>query len=281
MKTETTILGLDAALKSARLARKSIGLISAKGRLHQGHLSIIREARKLCDVVVVSIFVNPARFNAVQDYANYCSILSNDHYLLADMGCDLLFVPTVQQLYGDDLCRTKITVPGITDILCGQFHYGYFDDDITTLTKLFNIVQPGLAFLGQIDWQKIEIMRAIRRDLNLPVAIVAVPIFRDENGVVLSRCNTEFNDQQRRLAPLVYQSLLKAQQNLYAGQRLSCVLEEIYQTLQQSGFEIEYVQAYTPYLEPVIKFDQNIMLFVAVKLGIFRLKDNINVKYPS
>ncbi|KAA8731621.1 pantoate--beta-alanine ligase [Acinetobacter qingfengensis] len=279
MKTETTIQGLNAALASARLARKTIGFVPTMGNLHEGHLSLVREAKKLCDVVVVSIFVNPIQFGPNEDYDNYPRTLEADSHLLADVGCDLLFAPTVQQMYGDHVRKTSVVVSGITDLLCGQSRPGHFDGVATVVTKLFNIVQPNTAFFGQKDWQQLEVIRAMTRDLNLPLDIVGVPIARAEDGLALSSRNGYLTEQQRQQAPVIYQSLLAAKQSLQSGEDLSVVLQNIRDTLQQAGFEIDYVEAYTPHLQSVQQFNQDIMLFVAAKLGQPRLIDNLLVKY--
>ena len=144
MKVETTIQGLNAALAPARLARKTIGFVATMGNLHQGHLNLVQEARKLCDIVVVSIFVNPIQFGPNEDFDNYPRTLEADSHLLAEESCDVLFAPTVQQMYGDHQRKTTVCVTGITDVLCGASREGHFDGVATVVTKLFNIVQKVL-----------------------------------------------------------------------------------------------------------------------------------------
>ncbi len=149
MKTETTIQGLAASLNPARAARKIIGFVPTMGNLHEGHLTLVREAKKLCDVVVVSIFVNPTQFGPGEDFDNYPRTLEQDSRLLADVGCDIIFAPSVEQMYGTQPRLTNISVSQITDALCGSSRPGHFDGVALVVTKLFNIVQPNYAFFGQ------------------------------------------------------------------------------------------------------------------------------------
>jgi pantoate--beta-alanine ligase len=281
MKTETTIQGLNAALASARLARKTVGFVPTMGNLHQGHLNLVREAKKICDVVVVSIFVNPTQFGPNEDFEHYPRTLEADSHLLVDEGCDLLFTPTVQQIYADHGQKTRVVVGEITEILCGKTRANHFEGVATVVSKLLNIVQPNTIFLGQKDWQQLEVLRAMIRDLNFPVDVIGVAIARDEDGLALSSRNGYLSAEQRQVAPVIYQSLLAAQQALYAGQALAEVLQTIRQTLQQAGFVIDYVEAYSPQLQAVSQFDQDLVLFVAAQLGQPRLIDNLLVKYPS
>lgn len=281
MKTETTIQGLNAALAPARIARKTIGFVATMGNLHQGHLNLVREAKKLCDLVVVSIFVNPIQFGPNEDFDNYPRTLEADSHLLADVGCDVLFAPTIQQMYGDHERKTTVSVLGITDILCGQSRPGHFDGVATVVTKLFNIVQPNTAFFGQKDWQQLAIIRAMTRDLNYSIDIVGVPITRAEDGLALSSRNAYLTAEQRQVAPVIYQALTTAQQQLQQHIDLQQVLAQIDLTLVNAGFVVDYVKAYTPDLLPVTQFDQDIVLFIAAKLGSTRLIDNLLVKFSD
>lgn len=281
MKTETTIQGLNAALAPARIARKTIGFVATMGNLHQGHLNLVREAKKLCDLVVVSIFVNPIQFGPNEDFDNYPRTLEVDSHLLADVGCDVLFAPTIQQMYGDHERKTTVSVNGITEILCGQSRPGHFDGVATVVTKLFNIVQPNTAFFGQKDWQQLAIIRAMTRDLNFSIDIIGVPITRAEDGLALSSRNAYLTAEQRQVAPVIYQALTTAQQQLQQHTDLPQVLAQIDLTLVNAGFEVDYVKAYTPDLLPVTAFDQDTVLFIAAKLGSTRLIDNLLVKFSD
>ncbi len=278
MKTETTIQGLIASLNPARTARKIIGFVPTMGNLHEGHLNLVREARKICDVVVVSIFVNPIQFGPNEDFANYPRTLEQDSQLLADVGCDIIFAPSVEQMYGNQPRLTNISVSGITDDLCGQSRPGHFDGVAVVVTKLFNIVQPKFAFFGQKDYQQLAVIRQLVRDLNLPLEVIGVPIARAEDGLALSSRNGYLTAEQRQIAPTIYQTLKNAQQQLQQGMALAEVIETIKQQLTEAGFVVDYVEARTPDLKPIDEFNQDLVLFVAAKLGTTRLIDNLQVK---
>lgn len=281
MKTETTIQGLSASLTPARSARKIIGFVPTMGNLHEGHLNLVREARKLCDVVVVSIFVNPIQFGPNEDFENYPRTLEHDSHLLADVGCDIVFAPSVEQMYGNKPRFTNISVSDITNDLCGLQRPGHFDGVAVVVTKLFNIVQPNFAFFGQKDYQQLAVIRQFVRDLNIPLEVIGVPITRAEDGLALSSRNGYLTEEQRKIAPSIFQSLKAAEQELHNGVSLVEVLENIKHTLTQAGFIVDYVEARTPELQKIEAFNQNVILFVAAKLGTTRLIDNVQVKYTA
>lgn len=279
MKTETTIQGLTASLSPARSARKIIGFVPTMGNLHEGHLNLVREARKICDVVVVSIFVNPIQFGPNEDFENYPRTLEHDSHLLADVGCDIVFAPSVEQMYGNKPRLTNITVSDITNDLCGLQRPGHFDGVAVVVTKLFNMVQPNFAFFGQKDYQQLAVIRQFVRDLNIPLEVIGVPITRAEDGLALSSRNSYLSEQHRQVAATIFQSLKAAEQELQSGVTLADVLESIKHTLTQAGFIVDYVEARTPELQKIEAFDQDLVLFVAAKLGKTRLIDNLQVKY--
>ncbi|MGY6626353.1 pantoate--beta-alanine ligase [Acinetobacter johnsonii] len=279
MKTETTIQGLSASLNPARTARKSIGFVPTMGNLHQGHLNLVREAKKLCDVVVVSIFVNPIQFGPNEDFDSYPRTLEQDQRLLAEVGCDIVFAPSVEQMYGSSPRLTNITVSDITNDLCGLQRPGHFDGVAVVVTKLFNIVQPNFAFFGEKDYQQLAVIRQFVRDLNMPLEVMGVEIARAEDGLALSSRNGYLSEENRQKAPAIYQSLKAAEQSLQAGTALADVLANIKATLTQAGFVVDYVEARTPALQKLDAFDQDVVLFVAAKLGATRLIDNLKVKH--
>ena len=281
MKTETTIQGLSASLSPARSARKIIGFVPTMGNLHEGHLNLVREARKLCDVVVVSIFVNPIQFGPNEDFENYPRTLEQDSRLLADVGCDIVFAPSVEQMYGNKPRFTNISVSDITNDLCGLQRPGHFDGVAVVVTKLFNIVQPNFAFFGQKDYQQLAVIRQFVRDLNIPLEVIGVPITRAEDGLALSSRNGYLTEEQRKIAPSIFQSLKAAEHELHNGVSLVEVLENIQHTLTQAGFIVDYVEARTPELQNIEAFNQKVILFGAAKLGTTRLIDNVQVKYTA
>ncbi len=281
MKTETTIQGLTASLSPARAAKKMIGFVPTMGNLHEGHLTLVREAKKICDVVVVSIFVNPIQFGAGEDFDSYPRTLEQDSRLLVDVGCDIIFAPSVEQMYGSQPRLTNISVGQITDDLCGKSRPGHFDGVAVVVTKLFNIVQPDYAFFGQKDYQQLAVIRQLVQDLNIPLEVIGVPIVRAQDGLALSSRNGYLTEEQRATAPKIYQLLKQAEQDLHEGKALSAVLATISDQLTQAGFVVDYVEARQPNLQPIEQFTQNLVLFVAAKLGSTRLIDNLQVEYKT
>ncbi|MGV0887013.1 pantoate--beta-alanine ligase [Acinetobacter venetianus] len=281
MKTETTIQGLTASLAPARNTKKMIGFVPTMGNLHEGHLTLVRAAKKICDIVVVSIFVNPIQFGAGEDFDSYPRTLEQDSRLLADVGCDIIFAPSVEQMYGSQPRLTNISVGQITDDLCGKSRPGHFDGVAVVVTKLFNIVQPDYAFFGQKDYQQLAVIRQFVQDLNIPLEVIGVPIVRAEDGLALSSRNGYLSAEQREIAPTIYRLLKQAEQSLQEGKALSEVLANISAQLTQAGFVVDYVEARQPNLQPVEKFDRNLVLFVAAKLGSTRLIDNLEVDFKT
>ena len=281
MKTEITIQGLTASLAPARSTKKLIGFVPTMGNLHEGHLTLVRAAKKICDVVVVSIFVNPIQFGAGEDFDSYPRTLEQDSRLLADVDCDIIFAPSVEQMYGTQPRLTNISVGQITDDLCGKSRPGHFDGVAVVVTKLFNIVQPNFAFFGQKDYQQLAVIRQLVQDLNMPLEVIGVPIVRAEDGLALSSRNGYLSEQQRAIAPTIYQLLKQAEQQLHEGQALAQVLESISNQLTQAGFVVDYVEARQTNLQPIAQFDRNVVLFVAAKLGTTRLIDNLQVDFKT
>ena len=281
MKTETTIQGLTASLNPARSARKIIGFVPTMGNLHQGHLNLVREARKLCDVVVVSIFVNPIQFGPNEDFDNYPRTLEQDSHLLADVGCDIIFAPSVEQMYGHHPRLTNISVSGITNDLCGLQRPGHFDGVAVVVTKLFNIVQPNYAFFGQKDYQQLAVIKQLVRDLNMPIDVIGVPIARATDGLALSSRNGYLTEDERQTAPVIYKSLQAAEKQLHEAVPLADTLAFIRTELSNAGLVVDYVEARSTMLQKLDQFDQDVVLFVAAKLGKTRLIDNLQVKHSA
>lgn len=281
MKTETTIQGLTASLAPARTTKKLIGFVPTMGNLHEGHLTLVRAAKKICDVVVVSVFVNPIQFGAGEDFDSYPRTLEQDSRLLADVGCDIIFAPSVDQMYGKQPRLTNISVSQITNDLCGQSRPGHFDGVAVVVTKLFNIVQPDYAFFGEKDYQQLAVIRQLVQDLNIPLEVIGVPIVRAADGLALSSRNGYLSEEQRSIAPKIYQLLKQAEVGLGEGQSLSQVLANISTELTQAGFVVDYVEARQPNLQPIEEFDRDLVLFIAAKLGSTRLIDNLHINFKT
>ena len=281
MEFITTIENVRNTVNSWRKEGYTIGFVPTMGNLHEGHLTLVRAAKKICDVVVVSIFVNPIQFGAGEDFDSYPRTLEQDSRLLADVDCDIIFAPSVEQMYGTQPRLTNISVGQITDDLCGKSRPGHFDGVAVVVTKLFNIVQPNFAFFGQKDYQQLAVIRQLVQDLNMPLEVIGVPIVRAEDGLALSSRNGYLSEQQRAIAPTIYQLLKQAEQQLHEGQALAQVLESISNQLTQAGFVVDYVEARQTNLQPIAQFDRNVVLFVAAKLGTTRLIDNLQVDFKT
>jgi pantoate--beta-alanine ligase len=281
MKTETTVQGLAASLAPTRTAKKIIGFVPTMGNLHEGHITLVRAAKKICDVVVVSIFVNPTQFGVGEDFDSYPRTLDQDSRLLAEAGCDIVFAPSVEQMYGTHPRLTHIRVEGITNALCGQSRPGHFDGVALVVTKLFNIVQPDYAFFGEKDFQQLAVIRQFVQDLNIPLEVIGVPIVRADDGLALSSRNGYLSAEQRAIAPTIYQLLKQGEQQLRSGQILSQVLANISTELTKAGFIVDYVEARQPNLQAIEQFDRDVVLFVAAKLGSTRLIDNLQIDFKK
>ena len=274
------ISDLRAALQTYRVAQR-IALVPTMGNLHDGHLELVKIAKQHADIVVVSIFVNPIQFGVGEDFDSYPRTLEQDSLLLADVGCDIIFAPSVEQMYSTQPRLTNISVGKITDDLCGKSRPGHFDGVAVVVTKLFNIVQPDYAFFGQKDYQQLAVIRQLVQDLNMPLEVIGVPIVRAEDGLALSSRNGYLSKAQRAIAPTIYQQLQHAEQQLRAGERLSQVLANISNQLTQAGLVVDYVEARQPNLQAIDQFNQDVVLFVAAKLGATRLIDNLHIQFKT
>ncbi|MEY2862629.1 MAG: hypothetical protein RLY58_336 [Pseudomonadota bacterium] len=281
MKTETTLQGLHAALGPARAARKTIGFVPTMGNLHDGHLRLVQEARNRCDIVVVSIFVNPTQFGVGEDFENYPRTLEADSKLLFDANCDILFSPNVSQIYGDSPQHTTVQVDAIASDLCGKSRPNHFTGVATVVTKLFNIVQPNVAFFGEKDYQQLAVIRHLTRDLCFPIDIIGVPTMRATDGLALSSRNGYLTDSERQQAPLLYQTLNTIRQGLLAQPtEVETLADQGRQHLQHAGFDVDYLEIRTPLLGTPQADSREWVILVAARLGRTRLIDNLAVRVP-
>lgn len=278
MKTETTLQGLHAALGAARAARKSIGFVPTMGNLHEGHLRLVQEARNRCDIVVVSIFVNPTQFGQGEDFEHYPRTLEADSKLLFDAQCDILFAPNVQQMYGDGAQQTTVQVDSVAADLCGRSRVGHFTGVATVVTKLFNIVQPNVAFFGEKDYQQLAVIRHLTRDLCFPIDIIGVPTVRSADGLALSSRNGYLSTEQRRTAVAIYQTLQAIATQLKQGVLdYTMLCEQGTAQLVAAGFVVDYVEIRTPLLGLPDAHSTEWVVLIAAKLGKTRLIDNLTV----
>ncbi len=276
MNTLRTIAGAREALSEARGAGRRIGLVPTMGALHDGHLSLIRQARQQCDVVVVSLFVNPAQFNDSRDLTDYPRDMDRDAQLADTAGVDYLFAPEAEELYPEGFATT-VSVSGVTETLEGASRgQAHFDGVATVVTKLFNIVMPAVAYFGQKDAQQALVIRRLVRDLDLPVAITVCPTVREPDGLALSSRNRRLSSQERDQARSLSQALTAVREAVIAGEHdPATVRARALAELNRWGVEPEYLELVTPEtLEPVDALQGEVLAVLAARVGAVRLIDN-------
>lgn len=278
MNTVHTVAQLRAALARARQEGKRIGLVPTMGNLHEGHIALVEMALQRTDHVVVSIFVNPLQFGPNEDLDSYPRTLAEDQRRLLDAGAHTVFAPSVNEMYPEGMQgHTLVSVPVVSDGLCGASRPGHFDGVATVVTKLLNMVQPDVAVFGEKDFQQLAVIRKMALDLCLPVQIMGAPIVRAADGLALSSRNGYLDENERRVAPQLYQTLQQLAGQLLAGRRdFDTLLEEARQQLQQAGFRPDYLELRdATTLQPADEHSRDIIILVAAFLGRTRLIDNL------
>ncbi|HZK44278.1 MAG TPA: pantoate--beta-alanine ligase [Syntrophomonadaceae bacterium] len=260
---------------------KKIGIVPTMGFLHEGHLTLVREAKRLCDIVVVSIFVNPIQFGQGEDFGEYPRDLSQDTALLQNELADAVFAPTVKEMYPNGYSTFLEVNSPITTKLCGNSRPGHFKGVTTVVSKLFNICQPDLAFFGQKDYQQLLVVKKMVRELNFPIEIVGVPIVREYDGLAISSRNVNLTPDQRQAALTISSSLKMAQEFIENGETNTRELKQKIQNLIKSEGqpEIEYIEIVDDQeLLDLEKIIGKVLIAVAVKYGNTRLIDNLLVE---
>lgn len=277
MKIIGTIEEMRSRNRQARCGPVRLGLVPTMGALHQGHLLLIRAARSKSEVVAASIFVNPTQFGPSEDFAKYPRNLEADCALLEREGVDLVFVPTVEEMYPPGAI-TWVTVEGMSERLCGRSRPGHFRGVTTVVAKLFHIVEPDFAFFGQKDAAQVAIIRRMVRDLNLPVGIEVCPIVRENDGLALSSRNAYLDPQERKSALVLYRSLLAAQELFDRGERNSTELIAAgkREVAREPAVQLDYFEVVDPdTLELIPVIARRTLVAVAACVGNTRLIDNI------
>jgi pantoate--beta-alanine ligase len=278
VRTLRTKAELREALAPERRAGRSIGLVPTMGAFHEGHLTLMRAARAASDVVVVSLFVNPAQFAAGDDLSGYPRDEEGDLRLAETERVDLVFAPTVEEIYPDGFDAT-VSIGGLTDVLEGdprQRGPEHFEGVATVVTKLFNIVQPDAAWFGQKDAQQALVIRKLVRDLDLPVRIDVVPTVRDADGLALSSRNVYLSPEERERALGLSRALRAAEERVARGEiAADDVLAAARAELERAGVDPEYLELRSPSdLSPVERVNGSALLAVAARVGRARLIDN-------
>lgn len=281
MKVVTTIAALTAEMHVAKKSNKTIGLVPTMGFLHEGHLTLAKAARAENDFVVMSIFVNPTQFGPNEDFESYPRDLPRDTVLAESEGVDIVFAPSVEEMYPHD-GGIRIHAGKQATLLCGASRPGHFDGVLQVVAKLFHLVQPTRAYFGQKDAQQVAIIATMVRDYNFPLEMRVVPIVREEDGLAKSSRNVYLSEEERQQAPAINEALKLARDSFLAGSDAVSALEKARAHIEaHTNGTIDYIEilAY-PDLVPVTDETEQVLLAAAVYIGKTRLIDNIifNVK---
>lgn len=281
MQTVFELINLRQVIAGWKKQGCTITLVPTMGNLHAGHLSLLNQARDLADRSVVSIFVNPIQFGKGEDYERYPSTLDEDSHKLSAMGLDLLFAPDLRQLYpGGTDSDTRVTVPELSNILCGQFRPGHFSGVATVVMKLFINIQPDIALFGEKDFQQLLVVRRMVHDLCMPIEIIGSPTTREPDGLAMSSRNAYLNEEERKKSSLIFRVLQEAEEKLAQSEATILSVEKAgMQQLSAAGFRPEYFSVRrTEDLGIPGEGDEELSILVAAWLGSARLIDNIKIK---
>ena len=258
-----------------------VGVVPTMGDLHAGHLRLVDYCRDQCSFTIATLFVNPLQFGPKEDFANYPRALAKDKSELEQRDVNLLFAPSIEEMYPEgQSVHTTVTVPGLSEQLCGASRPGHFNGVTTVVTKLFQITQPDFAFLGEKDWQQLTIVRRMVNQLNMPVEVIGVPTCRESDGLAMSSRNRYLSRVEREIAPNLFQTLREVATHLHEGSTAYAELEEAASSqLRDVGFRPDYVAIRDPdTLQPPTVDHQSVRVFGAARLGRARLIDNIGVE---
>lgn len=272
----SSISAMKEVSQSFRKQNLSIGLVPTMGCLHEGHLNLVKRSLQDCDQTVVSIFVNPTQFGPNEDLDTYPRQLENDIEKLEALGVNILFHPSPEEMYPSDY-KTYVQVQDITDHLCGKSRPDLFKGVSTVVLKLFNIVQPRNAYFGEKDWQQLAVIETMVEDLNLDVAIIRVPLVRENDGLAMSSRNRHLSDQERQIALSLSRSLQQARENIRQGTTSAeTIRDSIQQCLCEKGeTEIDYISICDPKsFKEKEQIRGRTLIALAVKVGPSRLIDN-------
>ena len=281
METIFDLKGLRGAVSGWKNEGNSIALVPTMGNLHRGHLSLIEGAKVQADRTAVSIFVNPIQFGHGEDYELYPSTLEQDLDILRDANVDLVFAPNLGELYPAGIeADTRISVPDISDILCGEFRPGHFSGVATVVMKLFINVQPDYAFFGEKDYQQTLVIKRMVSDLLLPVEVLTLPIIREENGLAMSSRNSYLNESEKQLSSEIYKAIEKAATMVRTGaDSLDDIEKNSAYLLEELGFKVEYFSIRRTQDLKLVNdsIDKSLIILVAAWIGDTRLIDNLQI----
>ncbi|WP_196139459.1 pantoate--beta-alanine ligase [Aliikangiella sp. G2MR2-5] len=277
MEIFSSPLQLQSKLLQLKRSGKKIGFAPTMGNLHQGHLSLITEAKKRADIVVSSIFVNPMQFGPNEDFDSYPRTLEQDISKLESVGCDFLLTPTIDDIYplGKEI-HTSVEVNRLTDKLCGASRPGHFRGVTTIVNILFNIVQPDLAIFGKKDYQQYQIIKTMVKDLIMPIEIIGAEIVRENNGLAMSSRNGYLTEQQKEDASQLRKVILSTAESIESGKKsITDARTDAIEALTDKGFKVDYFEVVNQTdLEQAKKTDKHLLIAAAAWLGQPRLIDN-------
>lgn len=284
MITVKTVRELRAAVQRARNEGKRIAFVPTMGNLHAGHVSLVEMAGQRAEFVIASIFVNPLQFGPSEDLDSYPRTLLDDQEKLHEAGCQLLFAPSVEEMYPDGMAlQTQVQVSGVSEGLCGSSRPGHFNGVATVVTKLFNMVQPDIAIFGEKDFQQLAVIRKLTRDLNLPVQIIGGATVRADDGLALSSRNGYLSAAEREIAPRLQATLQEMASALHDGEQdFARLIKNAKARLTRSGFKVDYLEIRNAEtLQPASLDDRELVILAAAFLGKPRLLDNVPVSLTS
>ena len=278
MQILRTVAELRTRVRGWKADGKQVGVVPTMGALHDGHLNLVRTAKRGCDRVIVTIFVNPRQFNNAEDLAKYPRTEAADAALLAREGVDVLFAPAPEEVYPPAFAST-ISVRGVSEPMEGQMRPGHFDGVATVVTKLLGMTQADRAYFGQKDWQQLQVVKRVVSDLNLPVEIVGCETVREADGLAMSSRNLRLDPLSRAQAPALYRVLQRTAAAIRDGADATAQTERARADLLQAGFTaVEYVDLRAAAtLDPVANAEKPARLLAAAFIGGVRLIDNIPV----
>jgi pantoate--beta-alanine ligase len=278
MQTVNSIAALRQQLRAWRQQGERIAFVPTMGNLHAGHLALVEAARQHADRVVASIFVNPMQFGPGEDFERYPRTLAEDSAQLEQAAADLLFAPPVEEVYPVGAAQqTRVEVTGLVDILDGEARPGHFTGVATVVTKLFNMVLPDVALFGEKDYQQLLVIRRMVAELCFPVEIIGLPTVREADGLAMSSRNGYLSENERAVAPALYQALKQAAERLAQGERDFVALEaQGVQALESAGFAPDYFAIRSAdTLAPPSAQATEVVILAAARLGATRLIDNL------
>ncbi len=261
----------------------TVALVTTMGNLHQGHLSLVEQAKLLADKVIVTIYINPLQFSENEDLDSYPKTLQEDIKMLDELGIDLLFTPDDLEIYPDGMKNhTQVMVPDLSYIHCGANRKGHFLGVTTIVSKLFNLTRPNVAIFGNKDYQQLTIIRKMVRDLGIPIRLIGMPTFREESGLAMSSRNRYLSEDEKLQASALYINLRLAEEKLQSGDRdFRSIEKAAIDELKTRGFDVEFFSiCHQENLKPAHKEDKKLVILAATKFGKPRLIDNIIIDLP-